>query len=232
MPVGTQELPGKVGNDKPQKCQRPDHSGGCCNVQCDPQQQPADAAVIIYAQIDGLIFAQCQNIQQRKLFPEGKGDQHQNRNGQYQNRRIDIGKAGDQIRQQRVVLVGVHHTGQGRLDAGKERGQHRADEQDVQNIVVRFPEQIAVDHGGNSAHNGEVYRKGSVGIDCQKAARTRHKEHRRVDQRIKLVHTQQAGRNDGVVDDGLKHDGGTSDGKGCNEHGDQLGRADAHGVGK
>ena len=75
MPVGAQELPGKVGNDKPQKCQRPDHSGGCCNVQCDPQQQPADAAVIIYAQIDGLIFAQCQNVQQRKLFPEGKGDQ-------------------------------------------------------------------------------------------------------------------------------------------------------------
>ena len=98
--------------------------------------------------------------------------------------------------------------------------------------MVRFPEQIAVDHGGNSAHNGEVYRKGCVGIDCQKAARTRHKEHRRVDQRIKLVHTQQAGRNDGVVDDGLKHDGGTSDGKCCDEHGDQLGCSNAHGVGK
>ena len=53
-----------------------------------------------------------------------------------------------------------------------------------------------------------------------------------MDQRVKLIHTQQAGRDDGVVDDGLKHDGGTSDGKGCNEHGDQLGRADAHGVGK
>ena len=219
MPVGTQELPGKVGNDKPQKCQRSDHSGGCCNVQRDPQQQPADAAVVIYAQIDRLIFAQCQNVQQRKLLPEGKSDQRQNRNGQYQNRRIDIGKAGDQICQQRVVLVGVHHTGQGRLDAGKERGQHRADKQNVQNIVVRFSEQIAVDHGGNSAHDGKVYRKGGVGIDRQKAARTRHKEHRCVDQRIKLIHAQQAGRDDGVVDDGLEHDRSASDGKGRDEHG-------------
>ena len=98
--------------------------------------------------------------------------------------------------------------------------------------MVRFPEQIAVNHGGNSAHNGKVYRKGCVGIDRQKAARTRHKEHRRVDQRIKLVHTQQAGRDDGVVDGGLKHDGSTSNGKCRDEHGDQLGCADTHGVGK
>ena len=98
--------------------------------------------------------------------------------------------------------------------------------------MVRFPEQIAVNYGGNSPHDGKVYSKSCVGIDRQKAARTRHKEHRRVDQRIKLVHTQQAGRNDGVVDDGLEHDGGASDGKGRDEHGDQLGRADAHGIGK
>ena len=98
--------------------------------------------------------------------------------------------------------------------------------------MVRFLEQIAVNYGGNSAHNGKVYRKGCVGIDRQKAARTRHKEHRCVDQRIKLIHAQQAGRDDGVVDDGLKHDGSTSNGKCRNEHGDQLGRADAHGVGK
>ena len=57
-----------------------------------------------------------------------------------------------------------------------------------------------------------------IGVDCQKAARTCHKEHRRVDQRIELVHTQQAGRDDGVVDDGLKHDGGTSNGKCRDEH--------------
>ena len=98
--------------------------------------------------------------------------------------------------------------------------------------MVRFLEQIAIDHGGNSPHDGEVYRKGCVGIDRQKAARTRHKEHRCVDQRVKLIHTQQAGRDDGVVDDGLKHDGCTSNGKCRDEHGDQLGRADAHGVGK
>ena len=98
--------------------------------------------------------------------------------------------------------------------------------------MVRFLEQIAIDHGGNSTHDGKVYRKGCVGIDRQKAARTRHKEHRCVNQRIKLIHAQQAGRDDGVVDDRLEHDGCTSNGKGRDEHGDQLGHADAHGIGK
>ena len=40
--------------------------------------------------------------------------------------------------EQAVVLIGVHHPGQRGLDAGEKGGEHGADEQDIEYIVVRF----------------------------------------------------------------------------------------------
>ena len=136
VPEGLEQLTGQVGNDEPQKGDGPHHGGGHGDVEGHAQQQAPDAFVIVHAQVDGLIFAQGEHVQQPKLPPQGEGHNPQHGQGEENEFGVNVVKASHQGRQQRVVLVGVHHTGQGRLDAGKERGQHRADEQHIQHIVL------------------------------------------------------------------------------------------------
>ena len=93
-------------------------------------------------------------------------------------------------------------------------------------------EDPAVDNGSGNAHEHHIHREGQVGIGGHHAGRSKKEHHRRVDEGIEGIHPQQAGGHDGVVDDRLKHQRGAADGKGGNEHDNELGGADLHGVGQ
>lgn len=186
--------------------------------------------VVVHSQIDGLVLAQGEHIQQGQIPPQDEDQPRQQHQGEDDDLGVDVFKVRHQGGEQAVVLIGVHHPGQRGLDAGEKGGEHGADEQDIEYIVVRFLKEIAVDNGGHNAHQDHIRREGQVRAAGQKAARAGEKDHRRVNQGVEGVHTQQAGGDDGIVDDGLEHDGGAADGKGGDEHDYQLGGADFHGV--
>ena len=228
--VGFQELPGQVGHDQPQEGNGAHHGGRHGDAQRHADQQPADAPVVIHAQIDGLRLAQRDHVQQGQILAQHENDQGQHHQRGDNDLRVDVFKAGHQGLQQAVVLIGIHDAGHGRLDAGEQRGQHRADQQDIQYIVPRLFEQIAIDGRGDHNHQHQIHRKGQIAVGSQKAGRARRKHHRRMDQSVQRVHPQQAGGHNDIVDDGLKHQGGPSYGKGGDQHDDQLGGAELHGI--
>lgn len=143
---------------------------------------------------------------------------------------LTFGETAHQGGEKTVVLVGVHHPGEGGLDAAEKRGEHRADEQHIQHVVVCFLKEVAVDHRGGKPHNYQVHGKGGVGVDGQDAPRARHEHHRRMDEGVQGVHPQQAGGNNGVVYHRLEHQRRPANGKSRNEHDDELGDTEAHGV--
>ena len=96
--------------------------------------------------------------------------------------------------------------------------------------MTRFLKQGAVDHGSNHSHDHQVHAKGRICIDRQYTARTCHKHHCRVNQHIEGIHSQQTRRNNGIIDNGLKHNRCTADGKSGNQHGNQLGGSDTHSI--
>ena len=91
-----------------------------------------------------------------------------------------------------------------------------------------FLKEPAVNYRGNQPHQHHIDGEGSVGVQRQKASGAREEDHGGVDQGIQGIHSQQTGRHNGVVDDGLKHDGRSADGKRCDEHDDELRRAQPH----
>ena len=96
--------------------------------------------------------------------------------------------------------------------------------------MVGLSEQIAIEKCGNNAHKDHIHGKGQIGVNGQGAAGADEEHHRRMNQRIKGVHAQQTRGDNGVVDDGLEHQGRAADGKGRNQHGQQLWGPQLHGV--
>ena len=229
---GLEELPGQVGDDEPQKGDGSHHGGGHGDAEGHAQQQAANAAVIVHAQIDGLFLAQCQHIQQGQLFSQREDDAYQKDQGKDDDFGVDVTEADHQGIEQRVVLVGVHHPGQSGLDAAKEGGQHRANQQHVQHIMLCLFEYPAVDYCGGDTHEHHIHCKGQIGVGGHHAGRSKKEHHRCMDECIEGIHPQQAGSYDGVVDDGLEHDGRSANGEGRDQYDDELWGADLHGVGQ
>ena len=126
MPEGLEQLTGQVGNDEPQKGDGTYHGSGHGNAEGHPQQQAADAAVVVHPQVDGLLLAQGQHVQQSQFFSQREDDSCQEDQGKDDDLGIDVAEAGHQSIEQAVVLIRVHHPGQRRLDTAKEGGQHCA----------------------------------------------------------------------------------------------------------
>ena len=232
VPEGLQQLAGEIGDDESHKGDGPHHGGGNSNGKGHPQQEPPHAFIIVHPQVDSLFLAQSKHVQQSQIPSQRHNQQGQDHQGKDNDLGVHVGKAGHQGGEEAVVLVGVHNAGESGLDAPKERGEHRANQQHIQHVVVGFFEKVAIDHRGGEAHQHQVHSEGRIGVHRQNAAGTRRKHHRCVDEGVQGVHSQQAGGNDGVVDDGLKHQGGSPDGKGGNEHDNEFGNPQTHGVGK
>ena len=232
MAEGLEQLPGQVGDDEPQKGDGPHHGGGHGDAEGHAQQQAADAAVVVHAEVDGLLLAQCQHIQQGQFLAQSEDDACQKNQGKDDNLGIDIAEACHQGIQQTVVLIGVHDPGQRGLDAAKEGGQYCTHQQHIQHIMLCLFENPAVDYCGGDTHEHNIHCKGQIGVGGHHAGRSKKEHHRRVDEGIEGIHPQQAGSHDGVVDDGLEHDGGSANGKGRDQHDDELGSSDLHGVGQ
>ena len=75
--IGSQQLPGEVGHDESHEGDGPHHRRGHSDGQGDPQQQPAEAPVIIHPQVDGLLLAQGEHIQQGQVPAEEEKDRRQ-----------------------------------------------------------------------------------------------------------------------------------------------------------
>lgn len=97
-------------------------------AQGDDQQQAADAPVVVHSQIDGLVLAQGEHIQQGQIPPQDEDQPGQQHQGEDDDLGVDVFKVRHQGGEQAVVLIGVHHPGQRGLDAGEKGGEHGADE--------------------------------------------------------------------------------------------------------
>ena len=232
MAIGAQQLAGEISDDQAQKGYGPDHGRGHRDAEGNAQQQTADAAVVVHAQIDSLLLAQCEHVQQGQLAAQRKGHPRQQEGGKKQNFGIDVAEAGHQAAQQRVVFIGIHHPGEGGLDAAEKGGEHGAHQQHIQHIVLCFAKDPAIQQGGGDAHEDHIHAKSQICIGGHDTGRPQKEYNRGMNQGIQGIHAQQAGGHDGVVDNGLEHDGRSADGHRSERHGRQLRGTDLHGIGK
>ena len=101
------------------------------------------------------------------------------------------------------------------MDTAEEGGKHRAYEKYVEDIVLGLLKEVAVDERGSNPHDEQIHSKGCVGVDGQHVSRADTEHHRCMDERIERIHAQQAGGDDGVVDNGLKYNGRPTNGESC-----------------
>lgn len=79
-----------------------------------------------------------------------------------------------------------------------------------------------------AGHQHHIQHKSRVAVSGRQAPGTKKKYHRRMYQSVKRVHSQKAGGNNGIVDDGLKHDGCSPNTEGGYQHNNKLGFPKAH----
>ena len=77
----------------PKKEMGPTMAVATADAESHAQQQAADAAVVVHAEVDGLLLAQCQHIQQGQFLAQSEDDACQKNQGKDDNLGIDIAEA-------------------------------------------------------------------------------------------------------------------------------------------